>query len=231
MTCRPQTKEEIMKNAVLLTVLVGAVAVSAAALAQVAMTAQPLNLKKMSFFITSRGSGDGGNLGGLAGADKICSNLALAAGAPAKKWRAYLSTTGVDGKPAIAARSRIGTGPWYNARGEEVGKNVADLHRVGSPINKETALDERGNTINGRGDTPNKHDILTGSNLDGSPAADNCNNWTSNGAEKARVGHFDRVGGGEIPGSWGSAHVSRSCSQPDLQATGGDGLFYCFASR
>jgi hypothetical protein len=220
-----------MKSAFFFTLLFGAAAISVAALAQVDTTAKPLNLKKMSFFITSRGSGDGGNLGGLAGADKICNDLALAAGAPAKKWRAYLSTTGVHGKPGIAARSRIGTGPWYNARGEEVGKNVADLHRAGSPINKETALDESGRTVNGRNDTPNKHDILTGSTLDGRPASDTCNNWTSNGAEKARVGHFDRVGGGEIPTSWGSSHVTRSCSQADLQATGGDGLFYCFASR
>jgi hypothetical protein len=193
---------------------------------------QAMPSKLMSFFITSAGSGDGGNLGGLAGADRICQNLAAAAGSDKKTWRAFLSTSAVDGQGAVNARDRIGAGPWYNARGAQVGRNVNDLFRPGSPINKETALDERGNTIPGRGDTPNRHDILTGSTADGRADGDkNCANWTSNAAGMARVGHFDRTGGGQVPTSWVSAHDSRSCSQPDLVATGGNGLFYCFAPR
>ncbi|MBU3079496.1 hypothetical protein [Sphingomonas quercus] len=193
----------------------------------------PANPAKMSFFITSTGSGQGGNLGGLAGADKLCKDRATAAGAPASRvWRAYLSATAANGQPAVNARDRIGKGPWYNARGEQVGRDVADLHREGSPINKATGLDERGNSVNGRGDTPNKHDIMTGSNRDGTLAGDlTCGNWTSNGAGQTRVGHFDRTGGGDYPTSWNSAHSSKSCSQPDLISTGGDGLIFCFAER
>ena len=193
----------------------------------------PLVPGRMTFFITSSGSGQGGSLGGLTGADKLCSDRARAAGAPESRvWRAYLSTSAADGRPAVNARDRIGRGPWYNARGDEVGKNPADLHRAGSPINKATALDERGNTINGRGDTPNRHDILTGSKPDGTIERDlTCANWTSSREGRARVGHFDRTGGGEVPTSWNSAHTSRSCSRPDLIATGGEGLLYCFATR
>jgi uncharacterized protein YidB (DUF937 family) len=188
--------------------------------------------QKMTVFITSMGSGDGGNLGGLAGADRICAERATAVGAPRRTWRAYLSTTAEGTQKGVDARNRIGSGPWYNARGAEVGRNAADLHRPGSPINKETALDEHGAYVKGRGDTPNRHDILTGTTADGRVAEGlTCANWTSNGAAKARVGHFDRTGGGAAPNSWVSAHDSRSCSQPDLQATGGDGLFLCFASR
>ena len=184
---------------------------------------------RMSFFIASHG-GDGGNLGGLEGADRICADLARAAGSTRRDWRAYLSTTAVDGGRAVNARDRIGAGPWFNARGEEVGRTVADLHRPGSPINKETALDERGTAISGRGDTPNRHDILTGSDAAGRAVPDrNCANWTSAAAGMARVGHFDRTGGGQAGTSWNSAHDSKSCSAPDLKATGGDGLFYCFA--
>lgn len=197
--------------------------------AQVAEVFQPH--EKMSFFITSVGSGQGGNLGGLQGADQLCRDRAAAAGAPSRNWRAFLSTSPHDGQPGVDARDRIGSGPWYNAKGEEVGVNVRDLFRPGSPINKETALTERGETVGGRGDTPNRHDILTGSTVDGRAYGDaNCSNWTSDGAEVARVGHFDRTGGGEIPTSWVSAHTSRSCSQPDLEATGGAGLIYCFAA-
>jgi hypothetical protein len=192
----------------------------------------PAPSERMSFFITSAGSGNGGNLGGLEGADKICQLLATAAGSRKKNWRAFLSASAGGGGVAVHARNRIGTGPWYNARGAQVGRNVADLFRPGSPINKETALDERGNTIPGRGDTPNRHDILTGSTADGRADGDKtCANWTSGAGGVARVGHFDRTGGGQVPTSWVSSHDSRSCSQPDLQATGGNGLFYCFAVR
>jgi hypothetical protein len=184
---------------------------------------------RMSFFVTSTGSGRGGDLGGLAGADKMCGDLARAAGAKPREWRAYLSAGSGGG---VNARDRIGRGPWYNARGDEVGRSVPDLHRPGSPINKDTVLDERGQPLNGRGDTPNRHDILTGSNKDGTLLRDaTCSDWTSSAAGTARVGHFDRNGGGDSPNSWNSAHASKSCSLPDLQSTGGDGRFYCFAAR
>ena len=189
---------------------------------------------KMTFFITSVGSGDGANLGGLAGADKHCQTLAAAAGAGAKKWQAYLSAAAADGKPAVNARDRIGKGPWYNAKGELVAKDVADLHGEASAFTKQSALDEKGQVVNGRGDTPNKHDILTGSKQDGTvadgPAATaTCGNWTSNGEGSAAVGHFDRTGGGAAPTSLNAAHNSKGCSQENLRGTGGDGLFYCFA--
>jgi len=197
----------------------------------------------MSFFITSVGKGDGGNLGGVEGADAHCQSLAQAAGAPATRtWRAYLSVAamaGQGGQPAQApvnARDRIGNGPWYNARGAVIAWNVADLHgdinRDRNSINKEYALNEKGQPVNGRGDQPNQHDILTGSDshgrvMIGSPATTTCNNWTSNSTGNAIVGHHDRAGGGNS--SWNAAHSSRSCSQQDLVATGGAGLFYCFA--
>jgi hypothetical protein len=207
-----------------------AMVVTGTAISQAPQQAAPS--ERMSFFITSAGSGNGGDLGGLAGADRICQNLAEAAGSIKKNWRAFLSASAAGGQGAVNARDRIGAGPWYNARGAQVGRNVADLFRPGSPINKETALDERGNTIPGRGDTPNRHDILTGSTADGRTDGDkNCGNWTSRADGVARVGHFDRTGGGQVPTSWVSAHDSRSCSQPDLEATGGSGLFYCFAGR
>jgi len=190
----------------------------------------------MSFFVTSVGLGDGANLGGLAGADAHCQNLAQQAGAGNRQWRAYLSTAAMGTQPAVNARDRIGAGPWYNAVGALIAWNVADLHgdvhRDRNSINKEFALSEKGQLVNGRGDQPNQHDILTGSDshgraLLGTPALTTCNNWTSNAAGNAMVGHHDRSGGGNS--SWNAAHLSRSCSQPDLVATGGAGLFYCFA--
>lgn len=184
----------------------------------------------MSFFLTSAGPGDGANLGGLDGADAHCSALADAAGSDGKTWRAYLSTTGEGGVNAI---DRIGDGPWYNANGVQVAQNVADLVSEDNNLSKETSISEQGEVISGRGDSPNRHDILTGTQLDGLASSDEgdttCSNWTSNGDGSAIVGHHDRTGGGSNPTSWSSAHGSRGCSQANLQATGGDGLFYCFA--
>lgn len=187
----------------------------------------------LSFFITSVGAGDGANLGGLAGADAHCAALATAVGAGGKTWAAYLSTQAKGGQPAINARDRIGSGPWYNARGVMIAANLEQLHSEAALTGKEGSLTESGATVNGRGDTPNTHDILTGSQLDGTafPADSDltCNNWTSSSAGQAQVGHHDRQGGGANPTSWNSAHASRSCSQEDLIATGGNGYFYCFA--
>jgi len=182
----------------------------------------------MSFFITSRGPGDGANLGGLAGADAHCALLAAEAGVTGKTWRAYLSTTGANG---VYARDRIGSGPWYNANGELVGRSVMDIHYSNANLNKQRSVDENGNTINGVGDQPNMHDILTGTNPDGTASDMTCNNWTSNTDQsRATVGHFDRVGGGAMAESWNAAHPSRGCSQEQLQASGGNGFFYCFAT-
>jgi hypothetical protein len=187
----------------------------------------------MGFFITSAGPGDGANLGGLAGADAHCQTLAAAAGAGARTWRAYLSQTG--GIP-VNARDRIGDGPWFNAPGTLIAANVADLHgdvqRDRNNIRKPTALDENGNEVNGVGDQPNQHDILTGSDsrgmaLIGRPDVTTCNDWTSNGAGNAMLGHHDRLGGANA--SWNAVHMSNGCSQENLVATGGAGLFYCFA--
>jgi hypothetical protein len=189
----------------------------------------------MTFFITSAGPGQGADLGGVVGADAHCQSLAKAAGAGDRTWRAYLSTTASGGKPAVNARDRIGSGPWHNAKGVQVAASVADLHSDNNKLSKEHSLSEKGETINGRGDSPNRHDILTGSLLDGtaSTAADDttCRNWTSSGEGSALVGHHDRQGGGANPTSWNSAHGSRGCSQANLRASGGDGLFYCFAVR
>jgi hypothetical protein len=194
----------------------------------------------MGFFVTSVGKGDGANLGGLAGADAHCQQLAAAAGAGNRIWHAYLSgaMSAPAGQPVqmINARDRIGNGPWFNAKGAIIAWNVADLHgdsqRDRNSINKEFALNEKGLPVNGRGDTPNQHDILTGSDsfgraMIGNVANTNCNNWTSNSTGSAIVGHHDRTGGNNS--SWNAAHASRSCSQQDLVATGGAGLFYCFA--
>lgn len=189
----------------------------------------------MSFFITSVGPGDGANLGGLAGADRFCTQLAESAGVRGREWHAYLSATAQSGKPAVSARDRIGAGPWYNAKGVLVASNLAQLHSEESAVGKENSLNEKGDKVNGRGDTPNTHDILTGSLPDGTVAVDTldttCGNWTSNtaGSGSAMVGHHDRQGGGARPTSWNSAHGSRGCSQQNLVATGGNGLFYCFA--
>jgi len=194
----------------------------------------------MGFFITSAGLGKGANLGGLAGADAHCQALAAAAGAGNRTWRAYLSTTAAGAVQAVNARDRIGAGPWYNQRGQIIAQNVADLHgdvqRDRNQINKDFALDEKGAPIRGRGETPNQHDMLTGSDstgrsLPGDAAAMTCSNWTAetDGTGSAMLGHHDRNGGNNT--SWNAAHGSRGCSQANLVATGGAGLFYCFASN
>lgn len=195
----------------------------------------PQQASEMSFFITSAGPGDGANLGGLEGADAHCRMLAEEVDAGAGTWRAYLSTQATDDQEAENARDRIGSGPWHNAEGVIVAQNVEDLHGENNNLGKQTSLDEHGNVVNGRGDDPNRHDILTGSQLDGTAFSDEedhtCQNWTSNGEGSAEVGHHDREGGGANPTSWNSAHASSGCSQSDLQGTGGDGLFYCFAAN
>jgi hypothetical protein len=191
----------------------------------------------MTFFITSVGSGKGADFGGLAGADKHCQTLAAAVGAGNRMWRAYLSTQAQGGQAAVNARDRIGQGPWHNVKGQLIAQNVADLHgdvqRDRNNIQKQTALTEKGEVIAGVGDKPNRHDILTGSDSHGRalpPDQDRtCKNWTSGGEGSAQVGHHDRMGGGNT--SWNSAHPSKGCSQDNLRATGGDGLFYCFATN
>jgi len=197
--------------------------------------------QSMGFFITSQGPGDGGNLGGLAGADAHCASLAAAAGSSGRTWRAYLSTQGakLDDPNVVHARDRIGSGPWYNAKGIMVAKNVDDLHSANNNLNKETALDENGRMVNGRSEKPNKHDILTGSRPDGIAFAGaffpdmTCGNWTKNSAEgAAMVGHHDRVGPIDHPWarSWNTAHPTVGCTPENVRKTGGDGLFYCFAA-
>jgi hypothetical protein len=184
----------------------------------------------LSFFITSAGSGKGADLGGLEGADRHCQQLAQAVGAGGRTWRAYLSASGA--KP-VNAKDRIGAGPWQNVKGVVVATSVADLHSDANKLSKENSLTEKGAVVNGRGDTPNTHDILTGSNLDGTLAGEalTCNNWTSSAEGSAQVGHHDRQGGGTNPTSWNSAHPSKGCSQENLVSTGGAGLFYCFAAK
>ncbi|HUF22726.1 MAG TPA: hypothetical protein VMN81_01270 [Vicinamibacterales bacterium] len=203
--------------------------------ATVSISSRAQQTPPMTFFITSAGPGQGADLGGLAGADAHCQALAKAAGAGDRTWRAYLSTTAADGQPAVNARDRIGSGPWHNAKGVQVAAGVADLHSENNKLSKEHSLDEKGAAVNGRGDSPNRHDILTGSLADGtaSTAAGDttCGNWTSSGEGSALLGHHDRQGGGADPTSWNSAHGSRGCSQVNLRGTGGDGLFYCFAAR
>ena len=195
----------------------------------------------MSFFITSVGSGKGADLGGLTGADQHCQSLAQAAGAGGRTWHAYLSTQAAGGQPAVNARDRIGRGPWVNAKGEPIAQDVDDLHSANNKINKQTALSEKGQPINGRGDTPNMHDILTGSTPDGRTIAGDadmtCKNWTSSTEGAAMVGHHDRQGlrDDDASKSWNSSHPSRGtgggCSQDALKSTGGNGLFYCFATN
>ena len=193
---------------------------------------------QMSFFVTSAGSGNGANLGGLAGADKICQNLAQAAGAGNRMWRAYLSAAAAAGQPAVNAKDRIGKGPWMNAKGVVIAKSVEDLHSDKNNLTKETALTEKGTVVNGVGDKPNQHDIITGSGPDGTlasnPAGDStCSNYTAatDGMGSAQLGHADRMGRGETGASWNSAHPSRGCSQANLVATGGNGYLYCFAAN
>jgi len=205
---------------------------AAPAAAQPAAPRQP-----MSFFVTSVGKGDGANLGGLAGADAHCQALAKAAGQPDAVWHAYLST---QGPGAVSARDRIGSGPWHNFRGQVISANNGVLHgdtieqaRIGNPLGKQLAQNEKGELVNGVGDKPNQHDILTGSTADGRAFTDTadhtCNNWTSNSAGSAQVGHSDKQGGGNS--SWNSTHPSKGCSQDNLVATGGAGLLYCFAVK
>lgn len=198
---------------------------------------QPLRVREvvhpaMSFFLTSTGPGDGANLGGPEGADSHCAALAANVGQGDKNWRAYLTTTGGN---AVDARDRIGAGPWYNAKGELIARDVDQLHSDASNLTRTSILDEQAQLVNARGDTPNKHDILTGSLMNGRASTGDgdttCSDWTANGEGSALVGHFDRVGGGQNPTSWNSAHGSRGCSQENLQGTGGDGLFYCFVAQ
>ena len=206
---------------------------------------------KASFFVTSVGSGKGADLGGLAGADAHCSDLAKAAGVTGKTWRAYLSTSGAGG---VNARDRIGRGPWFNVKGVMVASSVDDLHSANNKLNKQNSLTEKGTMVNGIGDTPNTHDMLTGTNDQGtvqqpipippppnapagtppSPPPENmtCNNWTSSGpGGRAMLGHVDRMGAGASGPSWVAAHASRGCSMPELVVSGGAGLYYCFAAN
>ena len=193
----------------------------------------------MSFFVTSVGLGKGADLGGLAGADRHCQSLAATAGAGGKTWRAYLSTQAKDGVPTVNARDRIGKGPWSNAKGQLIARDVEQLHGANN-LTKQTALSEKGQPVEGRGDTPNRHDILTGTRADGTAFSPNdsdmtCGNWTRSGAEGVTiVGHHDRMGPTTDPWatSWNSSHQSRGgCSQQALRGTGGDGLLYCFAAN
>jgi hypothetical protein len=194
----------------------------------------------MTFFVTSAGPGNGADLGGLEGADRHCQALAQAAGAGGSTWRAYLSTQAVDGAQAVNARDRIGRGPWQNAKGVVIARDVEELHGSNN-LTKQTALNEKGEVVNGRGDKPNRHDVLTGSTPDGRafpPGEDRtCGNWKKSGQGAAMVGHHDRMGLNEEPPakSWNSSHPSRGpgggCSQADLRSTGGDGLLYCFAAN
>ena len=213
-----------------------------AAAAFAVLAAQPARAQSadIGFFVTSTGIGNGANLGGLAGADNYCQTLAQAAGAGAKTWRAYLSTQAADGAPAVNARDRIGKGPWQNSKGVVIARDVAELHGT-NHLTKQTAVSEKGDVINGRGDTPNRHDVLTGSQPDGTafPAGEDrtCKNWTSSTQGSAIVGHSDRIGlrDDDASKSWNSSHSSRGpdggCSQADLRSTGGDGLLYCFAAN
>lgn len=197
--------------------------------------------KGMSFFITSVGPGKGGDLGGLEGADRHCQSLAAAAGAGNRTWRAYLSTQGsaLNDPKVVHARERIGAGPWYNAKGVRIARDVAELHSATNNLNKQTALDELGRMVNGRTEKPNKHDILTGSRPDGTafPGARfpdmTCGNWTKSSGGAAMTGHHDRAGPIDHPWavSWNSAHPTLGCAQEEVRPTGGDGLLYCFAAK
>ena len=206
-----------MKSVLLVFATVGLVALAAAP-----ATAQDTS---MSFFVTSVGSGNGADLGGLSGADQHCQTLAAAAGAGSRTWRAYLSTTGPGGGNA---RDRIGSGPWYNVNAALIAENVGALHSDDANINSDTALDENGGVINAEGQ-PNRHDILTGSQTDGTATDMTCQNWTSSGEGSAMLGHQDRLTFGKPGSPWNSAHASKGCSQENLVATGGAGLTYCFA--
>jgi hypothetical protein len=225
---QPPREEEMHKKTLFASIALVSLGLAAGALAQ---------QNNMSFFITSVGSGKGADLGGLEGADRHCQQLAQAAGSTGKTWHAYLST---QGQGAVNARERIGRGPWVNAKGQTIAKDVNELHGTNN-LNKQTGLTEKGTSINGRGDTPNMHDMLTGTQADGTAfaAGDDrtCGNWTKSGQGAAMVGHHDRTGLDEsAPAkSWNASHPSRGpgggCSQDDLKSTGGNGLFYCFATN
>lgn len=207
-----------MKTIVLTALAAVSLAIAAPAVAQ--------DVSKMTFFVTSVGSGDGANLGGIAGADAHCNQLAAAAGSTITDWKAYLSAEGIN------AKDRIGKGPWQNFEGDVIATDVANLHSASNNITKQTALTETGAVVPGRGDKPNTHDMLTGSNEDGTLAKDlTCGDWTLNGEGSAMLGHNDRLGPDTLAtaASWNAAHPSRGCSQDNLVSTGGAGLFYCFA--
>lgn len=211
---------------------------AAAGLLVLTASAGQAQTAEMSFFVTSAGSGKGADLGGLAGADAICQRLAQAVGAGGKTWRAYLSTQAADGAAAVNARDRIGAGPWRNAKGAVIASSLAELHGAAANLTKQTALTEKGEIVNGRGDTPNQHDILTGSQADGTafgPGEDRtCGNYTRSGTEGAvMLGHHDRTGLDDSAAakSWNMSHLSRGCSQDALRSTGGAGLLYCFAAN
>ena len=209
------------------------IVMAAAALLPLLVSTAPAQQNQMTFFVTSAGSGMGANLGGLAGADKMCQTRAAAAGAGGRTWRAYLSTQGAG---AVSAKDRIGKGPWRNAKGGVIAQSVDDLHSTKANLTKATILTEKGTPVNGRGDTPNQHDMLTGSQMNGTAYTDamdhTCNNWTSGSTGSAQLGHSDRMGLTETveAQSWNSSHPSKGCSQENLVSTGGAGLFYCFAN-
>lgn len=218
------------------TLLLAPVFVPALLLAASSLPAQA-DPASMSFFVTSVGMGHGANLGGLEGADAYCNKLAKAAGSPKTSWRAYLSTTAPDGQAGVNARDRIGKGPWVNVKGDVIANSVDELHSAKNNVNKDTALTERGDKVNGRGDTPNTHDMLTGSDPEGmysnAGGDTTCKNWTSEADGSAILGHHDLMGLADSRHmhSWNSAHGSAGCSQEGLVKTGGAGLFYCFAAE
>jgi hypothetical protein len=204
------------------------IAAAAAATLSIAAPAAAQDAASMTFFVTSAGLGDGAKLGGLEGADAHCTQLAEAAGSTGKTWVAYLSAEGVN------AKDRIGTGPWQNFKGDVIATDVGNLHSDSNNLSKQTALTETGAIVNGRGDTPNQHDILTGSNADGTLASgQTCGDWTLNGEGQAMLGHSDRLGPETNPNgtSWNASHASRGCGQENLVSTGGAGLLYCFAAK
>ena len=213
--------------------------VSAAAVTLLLGTVPPAwaDAASMSFFVTSTGSGDGANLGGLDGADAHCATLATAAGSAKTNWKAYLSTTAPQGEAGVNARDRIGKGPWQNVKDVVVASSIDELHSEKTNVTKETALSEKGDVVKGRGDKPNEHDILTGSDPMGMYSTaggdTNCKNWTSNAEGTAIVGHHDRIGLKDTRHmtSWNSSHGTAGCSQDALVKTGGAGHFYCFAAE
>lgn len=220
-----------------LTMVLAASAATALLVAACAGSGTATPQSKMSFFITSVNPGKGADFGGLAGADRYCQSLATAVGAGGRSWRAYLSTTPAGGAPAVNARDRVGTGPWYNVKGELIASNVEQLHGD-NKINKQTGLTEKGDVVPASGDPVNQHDIMTGSSPDGRAVIDpgkdtTCGNWTSSGDGSAIVGHHNRMGTNAPPASmsWNSSHATRGCSMDALKSTGGAGLLYCFAQN